>query len=360
LLSRARIRAHRLRRPLAVAATTVVVAIAPACAPPPDPLMPAVDLSRIPAGIAGSPVSQVHPTGEAPAPSGDGIGAFRSVCGYSHMNRDDPLLAPNQPGVSHLHSFFGNTLASASTTSPATLRVPGARGTCRGGTANLSAYWVPSLIDTRTGTPLRPTDDMDVYYKSGYGGVAPGQVRLIPKGLRLIGGDAMATTDQGRARGQWGCSAETSYRYHADIPACPGGAKVGMEVDFPQCLAVDGAGRPLIDSPDHRSHAAYPDPPRGCPASHPYPIPAITFVVDWVVPAGADSSVLRLASDHYAGGAGGLSRHGDYIEGWDDAVRDQFVRNCSSQPVDCHSSLLGRGPSGGYEEIYADGRYGQV
>ena len=341
--------ASRARIPAMIA---LAAALAAACAPAPDPLLPVVDLSRVPTGVAGSADFRVHATAEAPARSGDGIGAFRSVCGYSHMNRDDPLVSPGHPGVSHLHSFFGNTIANASTTSPATLRVPGARSTCRGGTANLSAYWVPSLIDTRSGTPVRPTDDMDVYYKSGYGGVAPAQVRSIPKGLRLIGGNPMATTDQGRAVGQWGCSADGTYRYNAAIPPCPGGSRVTMEVDFPQCLAVDGSGRPLIDSADHRSHAAFANPPRGCPASHPYPIPVITFVVDWVVPAGTDSSVLRLASDHYAGGAGGLSRHGDYIEGWDDAVRDQFVRNCSSQPLDCHSNLLGRGPSGGFEEIY--------
>jgi hypothetical protein len=334
-------------------AALVAAVAAPACTGPADPLMPAVDLSRIPAGVAGAAEHRVHATTEAPAPSGDGIGAFRSVCGYSHMNLDDPLVAPGRAGGSpHLHTYFGNSVANASTTSPATLRVPGARGTCRGGTANLSAYWVPSLVDTRDGTPLRPTDDMDVYYKSGYGGVAPAQIRPVPKGLHLIGGDAAATGDQGRATGQWGCSAETAYRYHDAIPPCPAGGRVTMEVDFPQCLAVDGAGRPLTDSADHRSHAAYPDPPRGCPAGHPYAIPAITFVVDWVVPAGTDSTALRLASDHYAGGPGGRSRHGDYIEGWDDAVRDQFVRNCSSLPLDCHSSLLGRGPGGGYQEIY--------
>jgi hypothetical protein len=354
LLSRARTRpGHRPLRALVPGLASIALVLA-ACAPPPPPdrALPVVDLSRIPPGVAGSGEFRVHATSEAPARSGDGTGAFRSVCGYSHMNTDDPLLAPFRPGASHLHSYFGNTLANAVTTSPETLRSPNARGTCRGGTANLSAYWVPSLIDTRSGTPVRPTDDMDVYYKSGYGGVAPGQVRPIPKGLRLIGGEAMATADQGRARGQWGCSADSAYRYSAAIPPCPAGSRVTMEVDFPQCLAVDGAGRPLIDSADHRGHAAYPDPPRGCPAGHPYAIPAITYVVDWVVPAGTDSSVLRLASDHYAGGAGGLSRHGDYIEGWDDTVRDQFVRNCSSQPLDCHSSLLGRGAAGGYEEIY--------
>jgi hypothetical protein len=314
--------------------------------------MPAVDLARIPAGLPGSAAFQVHDTSEPPARSGDGIGAFRTVCAYSHMNMDDAIIHPDRPGASpHLHTYFGNSLAAASTTGPASLRVPNARGTCRGGTANLSAYWVPSLIDTRTGTPLRPTDDMDVYYKSGYGGVAPGQIKPIPKGLRLLGGDPSATTDQGRGTGQWGCSADAGYRYNGGIPRCPSGAKVGVEINFPQCLAVDGSGRPLIDSPDHRSHARYAD--NGCPASHPYAIPVISYVIDWVVPAGADSSVLKLASD--TGGAG-LSRHGDYIEGWDDTVRDQFVRNCSSQALDCHSNLLGRGASGAYQEIFGDGR----
>jgi hypothetical protein len=344
-------RARRFRA-LVPVATIVATALACVPAPAPDPALPRFDPSRIPPGAGGSSAVRVRATSEPPARSGDGIGAFRSVCGYSHMNTDDALVAPGRPGAAHLHTYFGNTRANAFTVSPAILRGPEAASTCRGGTANLSAYWVPSLIDTRTGTPVRPTDDMDVYYKSGYGGVAPGQVRLIPKGLRLLGGDARATADQGRARGQWGCSADSGYRYNAAIPPCPAGARVSMEIDFPQCLAVDGAGRPLIDSADHRGHAAYPDPPRGCPGSHPYPIPAITFVVDWIVPAGTDSSVLRLASDHYAGGPGGFSRHGDYIEGWDDAVRDQFVRNCSAQPVDCHSNLLGRGASGSYEEIY--------
>jgi hypothetical protein len=238
--------------------------------------------------------------------------------------------------------------------------VPAARGTCRGGTANLSAYWVPTLVDTRDGTPLRPTDDMDVYYKSGYQGVTPEQIRPIPKGLRMIAGNPHATSGQGRQVGQWGCSAETSYRFHDAIPPCPAGAKVGMEVDFPQCIQVDAGGRPLIDSADHRSHLAFATPGRGCPATHPYAIPAVTYIVDWVVPAGTDSSTLRLSSDGYTGGPGGYSRHADYIEGWDDRVRDQFVRNCSAQHVDCHSHLLGRGPSGAYEEVFGERRYGQV
>jgi hypothetical protein len=319
---------------------------------------PVIDATKIPAGTIGSPERQVAATSEAPAPSSDGIGAFRSRCAYSHMNFDDAIVFPNQPGRSHLHMYFGNTLANAGTTSPSTLRVPNARSTCRGGTANLSAYWTPALIDTRNGTPLRPTDEMDVYYKSGYGGVRPEQVRSIPKGLKLLAGIATSTRGQGRQVGQWGCSAESEYHFHDSIPACPAGAQLTMEVGFPQCLQVDAAGRPLVDSADHRSHAAYPD--GGCPTSHPYAIPQVTFVVKWKIPAGANSSQLRLSSDMYSGGPGGYSLHGDYLEGWDDPVRDQFVANCSSKRLDCHSNLLGVGPDGRYQTLTWAAKYGQT
>jgi hypothetical protein len=44
------------------------------------------------------------------------IGAFRTVCDYSHMNYDDPIVYPGQPGRAHLHTYFGNTLVNAFST----------------------------------------------------------------------------------------------------------------------------------------------------------------------------------------------------------------------------------------------------
>ena len=65
------------------------------------------------------------------------------------MAFDDPIVYPGQVGKSHLHVFFGNTGANANSTA-ASIAGSG-NSTCDGGTVNRSAYWVPALIDTRSG-----------------------------------------------------------------------------------------------------------------------------------------------------------------------------------------------------------------
>lgn len=98
----------------------------------------------------------------------DGVGSFRTYCFYSHMAADDPLVAPGRPGGSHLHTFFGNTGVDAFSTADSIQF--GGESTCRGGTANRSAYWVPSIIDTNTGQAIVP-EFLIAYYKTGYTGV---------------------------------------------------------------------------------------------------------------------------------------------------------------------------------------------
>src|SRR5690606_18586551 len=124
------------------------------------------------------------------------IGAFRTSCSFSHMNYDDPIVFPGQPGKAHLHAYFGNTLADASSTAES-LRNSG-NSTCRGGIANRSAYWVPAVID-ENGAPVKP-NSAQIYYKTGYRGIRPEQVQVFPQGLRMIAGDAKsAGADQEHA-----------------------------------------------------------------------------------------------------------------------------------------------------------------
>src|SRR5205085_7645155 len=114
----------------------------------------AVDFIRsmIPARAVGASQEQITVTGQFGVPSD--IGAFRISCDFSHMANDDPIVFPNQPGRSHLHTFFGNTGTNAFSTADSIATT--GNSTCRGGTANRSAYWVPSMIDTKTGAPVRP------------------------------------------------------------------------------------------------------------------------------------------------------------------------------------------------------------
>lgn len=289
---------------------------------------PRIDLKAIPTGSAGVDRPMLERTTEKPAGS-DGTGAFRTVCSYSHMNFDDPIVFPGQPGKAHLHAYFGNTGAKASSTANS-LATTG-NSTCRGGTINRSAYWVPALIDS-AGKPQKPVS-LEVYYKSGYNGVAAKAIRSFPKGLRMIAGDARSASTQWNA--YWGCRDHYVGR-PGSIPRCNTGENIAMIVEFPQCW--DGK---RLDSADHKSHMAYPA-RGGCPSTHPVPIPAITMNVIYKNPG--TTTGLRLASDMYdATLPGGYSAHADWFGAWDQAIVDTFVSKCINPALDCRSHLLGDG-----------------
>jgi len=76
---------------------------------------------------------------------------FRFLAAPSHYLKDDPIVFPGQPGVSHLHMFFGNTQADAysevGTGNTNDLLIKGASTVQGGKGANPSAYWMPALVD---------------------------------------------------------------------------------------------------------------------------------------------------------------------------------------------------------------------
>ncbi|HKU42339.1 MAG TPA: DUF1996 domain-containing protein [Polyangiales bacterium] len=293
-------------------------------------LAPYIDkAAALPEGEPGSGQPKIGRSSERPV-SSDGVGAFRTVCDFSHMNYDDPIVFPGQPGKAHLHAYFGNTLTDSDTTAE-NLRDTG-NSTCRGGTANRTAYWVPAVID-RNGRAVKPLS-LETYYKTGYNGIRPSEVRPFPQGLRMIAGDAKSQKPQSNA--YWGCR-EHYIGHPGSIPNCPAGDPVAMMIEFPQCW--DGVN---LDSSDHKSHMAYPRDGR-CPSTHPVPIPAITMNVMYANPNGS-SAGWRLASDMYdASMPPGMSAHGDWMEAWDHELVETFVDRCLNPALDCHSHLLGDG-----------------
>jgi hypothetical protein len=251
------------------------------------------------------------------------------------MNHDDPLVYPGQPGAAHLHTFFGNKGTNAFST-VASLR--SGNSTCRGGIANRSAYWIPSLL--HNGQAMVPTSAI-FYYKAGYGipNASP-NVQLIPAGLRMIAGDASTTDLQWDGHAYWGC--ENNYiGHHPQIMDCEVGDSIQLVVDFPQCW--DGEN---LDSPNHKSHMAYPS-EGACPSSHPIILPEISINVRWERTAGMNVNALRLSSDCIAELPGGYSAHGDWMEAWEPEIRDTFVTHCINNSLDCQAHLLGDG-----REIY--------
>jgi Domain of unknown function (DUF1996) len=298
-------------------------------------LMPLVDTSKNIAPATGYSVLRIKPTTEVPLATG---GALRVVCRPSHMNNDDPVVYPFQQGAAHHHTFFGNT----SVTYKSDLMTFSSSGnsTCNGGIMNRSAYWMPSMIDTATKTPITPNLAI-FYYKTGR--TPAGLIKPPPKGLRMIAGNAKATTEaQGKAH--YTCLSRTPfYGWKKSMPSCNVGETMQMHVAFPQCW--DGKN---LDSPDHQSHMAYTNrsltTANKCPTTHPVALPEVTVNFNFKIATANMAKTWRLASDNYAiTYPGGYSGHADWVNGWDEKFMTGIVNNCLNKGVDCHAHLLGDG-----------------
>jgi hypothetical protein len=325
--------------------TPVVITVPPPTAPVITP--PVTDMPSTPTGVvaltsgfsAGTSEYRVRPTTEV-APVRD-IGAFRTVCLPTHMNNDDPIVFPGQPGRAHLHTFFGNTGTNAYSTTTSLLNT--GNSSCRGGISNRTAYWVSSMVDTRTNVAVMPQES-HFYYKTGYRGVRSADIRAFPVGLRMIAGDPRNTSSS-YVGGSWRflChNNNTEATRGPNIQNCAVGDKLVQEVYFPACW--DGVN---LDSPDHKSHMAYPRADGGgCPSSHPVPMPEITVNIYYLITEPNQATHWRLSSDNYSGPAG-YSSHADWWNGWVQSDLESWVRNCINTSRDCHSSLYGDG-----REIY--------
>jgi hypothetical protein len=297
---------------------------------------PAVDRAKIPTGAVGYASELLRPTTQQPNDSD--IGAFRTVCDFSHMAFDDPIVYPGQPGRSHLHAFFGNTRVDGNSTAESI--AAGGNSTCRGGTVNRTAYWAPAIIDTRDGTPVKP-EVLIAYYKTGYHGIAPAAVQLMPAGLRMIAGDSSASAPTSGGVAIFTCIDPSTGNgpRTAELPStCPVGNTIWATVMFPQCW--DGVH---LDSPDHKSHMAYPI-NGGCPSSHPVPFPEVGLNFTYTVTDAAAVAHWRLASDNYdSSKPAGYSLHADWFNGWKPEAMQSFIRNCEQASRDCFAHLLGNG-----------------
>ncbi len=342
---------------------------------------------------------------------GRNCGAFRVVVAYSHVAYDDPIVYPGQRGKSHLHTFFGNGDTSGVSTAASILNC--SHSTSAGGLANCSAYWVPSVVyvcDTadkiagigtphgltcdpnRNGEVVRPTH-LNVYYK-GYFGVGEwdsGNLttaswainhdnQSLPPSFRMIAGSSASTAPQSIPDIGWACTLDTNNeefgryipgtgnadstsaawwdRCHANLePISTDSLRLTMRVPFPACR-IDSND---LDSPTHNTHVAYAiqddrvgafTGDKRCPDGISHPMPGVTYHV--IYPAlHNDWPFWRLSSDRYATTSrGGWSVHGDWFNGWQQAIIDEWTFNCDVRGLDCHDHILGPNPA-----VTSDGYY---
>lgn len=277
-------------------------------------------------------------------PGWSGTGEVRITCGTSHFAYDDPIVSPGEPGAAHLHTFIGNAGTDANSTYES-LRAEPDGSTCAGGSANKSAYWMPSLIDGGANEVVEPTLAF-VYYKTGYWGQDAESIRDIPNGLRMVSGVGSATAPQPEEFVRWSCAShdgdgvpqETRITDSA-IPDCRPGELLDATVIFPQCW--NGTD---LDSEDHTSHLTHPEFDGTCPPGYPVLLPQITLQMTWSLGASGTEG-LYLSNDMMTpeGAPPGQGLHADFMDAWTPELRERITTNCLNNRLDCGVRSLGDG-----------------
>jgi hypothetical protein len=350
----------------------------PTPTPTPSDTFPLADVAdNFSGGIEPTPYGP-NGTGGLPTPAGDGAAAFRMMCTAGQLLKDDPLLYPGLPGVSHLHQFFGNTGTNAGSNYQS-LRTTG--GTTCGQSStpfNRSAYWFPAMLDG-VGHVIKP-QYIKLYYKRNSASdpmcrplsndyQSLGECKDLPNGIRWVFGFNMKTLSN--PGGWWySCldsedgkvsrgSATGNYQTLSDVAAagCPVGAQLVIAANSPSCW--DGQN---LDSADHRSHMAYATGPYyagqlfdACTPDHPFPIPNMEVLIQFTVDA--NLSKWHLSSDEMVpGAANGSTFHMDYWEAWSPTIKTEWHTNCinghysaSSGDLCNGTEIIGGGvPNGGW------------
>ena len=262
-----------------------------------------------PAAFAGKPKTDDEGSGISRA---DLVGVnFVENCRYSHQAADDPIVFPGQPGLSHQHTFVGNRTTNAFS-SFGSLR--SSATTCMR-SDDTAAYWVPALYQGTTEVlPVAAT----VYYRRG----TVAEVSPFPNNMRMIAGDAKATSPQDMRVTFWSCGVASGVQRSTEVPTCPDtrGSFLRLHIRFPECW--DGR---RLDSADHKSHMAYAT-RAGCPSTHPVEVPQITQIYRYPSRGG----------DGFALASGGVySAHADFLNAWKPGALRKLVDDCLNALVHC-------------------------
>ena len=229
---------------------------------------------------------------------------FVSRCTFSHRAPDDPIVFPGRPGMSHDHSFVGNTTTNASSTLSSLL----AGGTTCERPGDTAAYWMPTLyVDGQAVTPTFA----QIYYRRR----TIRHVEAFPPGFRMIAGSSKATTPQPVRVTFWNCGVDGGVAPTSTVPTCPdtGRHALRLHVTFPSCW--DGKN---LDSADHQSHVTYPVGGR-CPARLAHALPQISLIYRYPV-TGAGNVSLASGSP--------LSAHADFFNAWRQSDLQALVDGC--------------------------------
>jgi len=240
----------------------------------------------------------------APASAETRDGLFILKCGPSHLAQVDPIVSPGTTSA-HLHEFFGNRSTNANSTYASMV----AAGTTCPNRNDTAGYWSPALIGP-SGSVVN-ADGISAYYKNDP--VSYSTTQPFPPDFRMVAGGPGSL-----AVAFWSCKSE-GVKYSSP-PKCASSTFPRAIVHFPQCW--DGV---RLDSPDHRSHVAYPR-SGACPSTHRVKVPHVKLYIRFPQSIGGPG---------YAFSDGNLIPHADYWNTWQQPALVDLVRRCLNAGVDC-------------------------
>ncbi|HEY0451900.1 DUF1996 domain-containing protein [Actinophytocola sp.] len=260
-------------------------------------------------------------------------GSFVASCGQNengHRNPDNFIVAPGvRNGAHHTHDYVGNLTADANSTNES---LAAAGTTCRGG--DLSTYYWP-VIRIRAAAGQNEVVDEENPHNQGtilaparaqltFKGNATGPVVAMPQFIRIITGDAKASTNGGaNANAKWTCTGFEN-RITTKYPLCPRGSSVQRILDFPSCW--DGQN---IDSANHRNHIKFPDASGTC-APGTQAVPALQMRLTYNVPRGGLFVLDSFPDEKH----NPVTDHGDFVNVMPAPLMDRVVR-CVNQGRRC-------------------------
>lgn len=179
----------------------------------------------------------------------------------------------------------------------------------------------------------------------------------LPNQIRFVFGWDPTRPTAKVSGASWYCESKTTsakrFTNLDDVFAngCRAGDQLVANTVAPDCW--DGK---YLDTPDHRSHMAWPSYGswgyEKCPSTHPYVIPqeenkamfTVTSDMYRVDSKGVIKSRLKLASDAMLPGSRpGETLHADYMEGWVWEAKQAWQTNCIEGKLSCSAGDLGNG-----------------
>jgi len=270
-------------------------------------------------------------------------GTFTTDCAPLTIQRSDPIVTPGIAS-SHVHAVIGGNAFRR--TMEGTFAKTATQTTCNKALDH-SNYWVPALYHQNSNTKmwdLVQFTSASVYYQKRACDYSPTAKNCAdsfvplapPDGFRMVAGDPMRRTQNDsdfaqRAIEMMCVGGGTSKQGHG-FPDSRCDDYLRAEVYFPSCW--DNVN---LDTPDHKSHVAYPaigDFNGGvCPKSHPVAIFSIFYEFRFHTQPFPDNLNKNFAFAN--GDPTGYGYHGDFIMGWTNRTALQHAHETCINAADC-------------------------